>query len=128
MEATTDGSPHRNARSAGVFYLLNIVTGSLSLFFATRGVEGLGAAFNLAATGCYVLVTLLFFSLFKPVDRTLSLIAACFSMVGCTIAALGVFQLAPAGISPLVFFGAYVVLPWNQATRETSARYSRGLL
>ena len=110
MAATTDGSPLRTARSAGVFYLLNIVTGSLSLVFATRGAEGLGAAVNLAATGCYVVVTLLFFSLFKPVNRALSLIAACFSLVGCTIGALGVFQLAPAGISPLVFFGAYCLL------------------
>jgi hypothetical protein len=41
MEATTDGSPGRNARRAGLFYLLNILTGSLSLFFATRGAQGL---------------------------------------------------------------------------------------
>ena len=110
MEATTDGSPRRNARIAGVFYLLTIITGSLSLAFATRGAEGLGAAFNLASTGCYVGVTLLFFSLFKPAGRVLSGLAACFSGVGCTIAVLGVFQLAPTGISPLGFFGAYCLL------------------
>ena len=110
MEATTDGSPYRIARTAGLFYLLNILTGSLSLFFATRGAEGLGAAVNLAATGCYVVVTLLFFGLFKPVDRVLSLVAAFFSLVGCAIGALGVFQLAPAGIGPLAFFGAYCLL------------------
>ena len=52
---------------------------------ATRGAEGLGAAVNLAATGCYVVVTLLFFGLFKPVDRVLSLVAAFFSLVGCAI-------------------------------------------
>src|SRR5262245_65004313 len=110
MEATTNGSPRRNARSAALFYLLNILTGSLSLFFATRGSEALAAAFNLAATGCYVVVTLLFFSLFKPVNRALSLIAACFSLVGCTIAALGVFTLEAAGINPMAFFGAYCLL------------------
>src|SRR5262249_49074655 len=110
MEAITDGSPRRTARSAGVFYALNIVTGSLALFFAGRGLGRLGDAANLAATVFYVAVVLLFFSLFKPVNRNLSLIAACFGLVGCALGALGVFDISLAGISPLVFFGAYCLL------------------
>jgi len=110
MEAITDGSPRRTARSAGVFYALNIVTGSLALFFAGRGLGRLAAASNLAATVFYVAVVLLFFGLFKPVNRNLSLIAACFGLVGCALGALGVFDISLAGISPLVFFGAYCLL------------------
>ena len=37
MEATIDRSPYRIARTSGLFYLLDILTGSLSLFLATRG-------------------------------------------------------------------------------------------
>jgi hypothetical protein len=41
-------------------------------------------------------VTTLFYELFKPVNRSLSLVAAFFSLVGCAILAFGgLFQLAP---------------------------------
>jgi len=56
----------------------------------------LGLATGLVATACYIAVTALFYALFKPVHRSLSLIAAFFSLVGCAILAFAsLFQLAP---------------------------------
>jgi len=68
---------------------------------------------SLAASACYVVVTLLFYSLFKPVDRSLSLIAAVFSLVGCAMGVLSVFHLLPSpinSINSLVLFGCYCLL------------------
>lgn len=119
METTTDGSPSLQARLAGLFYALNIVTGSLALYFAARGLGRFGDASNLIAAACYVVVTLLFFGLFKPVSRSLSLLAACFSLAGCVLSALGVLGLLPAGIHPLAFFGAYCLLIGGLILRST---------
>jgi hypothetical protein len=56
----------------------------------------LGLATGLIATACYVAVTALFYELFRPVNRSLSLLAAFFSLVGCAILAFAsLFQLAP---------------------------------
>ena len=56
----------------------------------------LGLATDLIATACYIAVTALFYDLFKPVNRSLSLLAAFFSLVGCAISAFAsLFQLAP---------------------------------
>lgn len=46
----------------------------------------------------------------RPVNRSLSLLAAFFSLVGCAIGVLNLFHLAPFRISPLVFFGFYCLL------------------
>ncbi len=105
MERIAEASPRLKARIAGVFYLLNILTGAFALVFVSGRVVA-----NLIATACYVAVTLLFYDLFKPVNRNLSLVAAFFSLVGCAIGALSSFDLAPYHISPLVFFGFYCLL------------------
>jgi hypothetical protein len=42
-----------------------------------------GLAADLAGTAAYVAITAILYVLFKPVNRTLSLTAACFSLVGC---------------------------------------------
>lgn len=98
-------SPRLKARIAGVFYLLVFVTGSLALVL----VKGRIVA-NLIATACYVVVTLLFYDLFKPVNRNLSLLAAFFSLLGCASGALSSFQIVPLGINSLAFFGVYCLL------------------
>ncbi len=106
----TKASPSVKARTAGVFYLLTIVTGILSFFFAGRGLVAYGDAANLVATVCYIVVTLLFYDLFKPINRSLSLLAAFFSFVGYAFGALSAFHLAPAHINNLIFFGVYCLL------------------
>ncbi len=54
-------------------------------------------------------MTLLFYYIFKPVNRSLSLLAAFFGLVGCALGALTPFDLAPP-INPLVCFGFYCLL------------------
>ncbi|MGA3292525.1 MAG: DUF4386 domain-containing protein [Candidatus Acidiferrales bacterium] len=106
-------SPRLKARIAGVFYLITIVTGIFGEVFV-RGrliVYGDAAAtatnilahqtllrlgFALDLIPVYIVVTVLFYDLFKPVNRSLSLLAAFFSLAGCAIGALNsLFQLAP---------------------------------
>ena len=83
-EKIQDAAPR--ARMAGVFYLLTFVTGIFALLVRSR----LGSAAGLIAAACYVAVTLLFYYIFKPVNRKLSLLAALLSLVGSFVAiALG---------------------------------------
>jgi hypothetical protein len=55
-------------------------------------------------------VTLLFYFLLKPVNRSLSLLAAVFILAGCANDLLNLFHLAPYKINSLVFFGPYCLL------------------
>jgi hypothetical protein len=114
MERIAEASPRPSARITGVVYLLYFLTAILGEFFL-RGlvVDGdaaatannllahqplfrLGWATGLISTACYIAVTALFYGLFKPVNRSLSLVAAFLSLAGCTILAFSsLFQLAP---------------------------------
>ena len=78
--------------------------------FAGRGLIAYNDAANLIASGCYIVVTLLFYDLFKPINKRLSLLAAFSSFVGCAFGALSAFHLAPAHINNLMFFGFYCLL------------------
>ena len=113
-----EASPRFKARVAGVFYLLEMLTGAFAILFvggrlfvtgdaadtaarilAHVSLIHLGFAANLSQFACYVVVTGLFYELFKPVNRSLSLLAALFSLVGCTIGAVScLFYLAPLGV------------------------------
>jgi hypothetical protein len=56
----------------------------------------LGFALGLISTACYVAVTALFYQLFRPVSRSLALLAVCFSLMGLAIQTFGsLLQLAP---------------------------------
>jgi|CZKK01.1.fsa_nt_gi hypothetical protein len=114
MERIAEASPRPTARITGVVYLLYFLTAVLGEFFL-RGlvVDGdaaataanilahqplfrLGLATGLIATAGYIAVTALFYDMLKPVNRSLSLLAAFFSLVGCAILAFAsLFQLAP---------------------------------
>ncbi|HKE33854.1 MAG TPA: DUF4386 domain-containing protein [Candidatus Acidoferrum sp.] len=104
--------PLRRARIAGFFYLLTFLTGAFAAFISGKLVVYADVA-NLVASACYAVVTALLYGLFKPVDSSLSLIAAVFSLVGCILGALNVFRLIPFpinSINPLVLFGCYCLL------------------
>jgi uncharacterized protein DUF4386 len=113
MERIAEASPRPRARITGVVYSLYFLTAVFGVF-SLRGlvVDGdaaatvnnilahqplfrLGLATGLIATACYIAVTALFYDLFKPVNRSLSLLAAFFSLVGCAILAFAsLFQVA----------------------------------
>jgi len=115
MQPIGEASPRRKARIAGVFYLLEMLTGAFAIIFvggrlfvfgdtaatatnilAHESLFQLGFAANLIQFACYVAVTGLFYDLFKPVNKSLSLLAAFFSLVGCAIGAVScLFEFAP---------------------------------
>ena len=105
-ERITQTSPSLKARIAGVFYLLCFATGITALFVRGR----LGLVAGLTAGACYVAVTLLFYYIFKPVSRRLSLLAAIISLVGCAVGPLSLLLHVASPISPLVLFGFYCLL------------------
>ena len=77
-------SPRRTARIAGFFYLLTFTTGLIAFSVHTR----VGFAAGQIAGACDVAVTLLFYSLFRPVSRRMSLLAAFISLLACAIGLL----------------------------------------
>jgi uncharacterized protein DUF4386 len=117
MGPIREASPRLKARISGVFYLLEMLTGGFALFvggslvvsgdaaataaniLAHEPLFRLGFAADLIQFACYISVTALFYDLFKPVNRSLSLLAAFFSLVGCAIGALScLFHLAPLAV------------------------------
>lgn len=107
MTEQAAGQPLRTkARIAGVFYLLTILTGALAL--SANGSSRV--ALLVGSTVCYVAVTILFYGLFLPVNRSISAIAAAFSFLGCAQSLLGVFDMSLPGLNPLVLFGCYCLL------------------
>jgi hypothetical protein len=102
------------ARVAGAVYLLVFLAGGAAVL-ATSGVITLtdavatttnirlheqrfwlGFTFNLVVIASYLVVTALFYELFRPVSRQLSLHAVLFSVVGCAVQAGAlVFYAAP---------------------------------
>lgn len=99
-------SPRRKARIAGAFYLLTFLTGVRALF--VRGSPGL--SLGIIAGVSYIVVTLLLYEIFKPVNRSLSFLAASLSLAGCAIGPLTMVTHFIPRINPLVFFGFYCLL------------------
>jgi hypothetical protein len=114
MEPIAEVSPRLKARIAGLCYLLMLPTGGLAMFVRGRFVvKGDAAAtavnimaheswFRLAFAGdllvvvIYLVFTALLYDLMRPVSRSLSFLAALFSLAGCVIQGLAcLFELAP---------------------------------
>src|SRR5271156_944260 len=110
MERVAEASPRPGARITGAVYLLYFLTAVSAELFVGRGRLVLFDAVNLFADAFYIAVTLLFYHLFKPVNKGLSLIAAFFSLLGCVNDVLSLLNLAPYKINSLVFFGPYCIL------------------
>jgi hypothetical protein len=114
-EQTAEWSPRTKARIAGIFYLFTILISVLALLVT----GSLRSALLLASTVCYVVVTVLLYSLFRPVNRSISALAAIFSLVGCTLSILDVFHPGLFRINPLVFFGCYCLVIGYLILRST---------
>jgi hypothetical protein len=94
MSTSADAMSPR-ARTTGVVYLLYFLTAVSDEGFIGRGRVLVSDAVNLIACAFYIAVTLLFYYMFRPVNRNLSLLAAIFSLVGCANDVLSVLTLLP---------------------------------
>jgi hypothetical protein len=105
MISIREASPHLKARISGVFYFLSVLTA----IFAEAFVHGkLLYLFGLVPVLCFAAVTLLLYAIFKPVSRTVALIAASSNLAGLFFEAIEVHLL---GVNvALVFHGVYCVL------------------
>ncbi|HEY6968979.1 MAG TPA: DUF4386 domain-containing protein [Candidatus Angelobacter sp.] len=109
MKRIAKVSPSFKARIAGVLFLFLVLTSTFTEFFA-RGRLSFAAhiAAGVIEVSCMIAVTLIFYDIFKPVDRRLSLLAASFNFVAVTLELL---QFLPHGLNiGLGFHGFYWVL------------------
>jgi hypothetical protein len=117
-ERIAEASPRLKARIAGGLYLSGVanlfavvVVGSLVVngdaaatthnILAQETLYRLALTADLITVPCYIAVTALFYDLFKPVNRSLSLIAAFLGLAGSTMWALNDFFF----LAPLVVLG-----------------------
>jgi len=119
MQQISEPSPAPRARITGVVYLLYFLTAILGAYLDSRKLVVYAYASNLISDALYLTLTLLFYYLFKPVSRNLSLVAAVFSLLGCAVTVLSRFDLAPFHLSPLLFFGPYCLLIGYLILRST---------
>jgi len=104
-ERIAEASPRLKARIAGVLNLLAMLTG----VFASFIVHGrLGSIAELFAGACNIAVTMLLYDIFRPVNRSLSLLAAFFGLV---VSSMGVLKWHPRGVDMgLLALGIYCLL------------------
>ena len=134
---TNERSPVLNARIAGALYLLTIVTGIFAQGFVSERlvVSGdafatatnimthkifyeLGFTFYLIEMTSQIAVTALFYDLLKPVNRSLSLVAAFLGLSGCIIKVISrLFYVAPL----LVVGGAQYLNAFDQKQLQALA-------
>jgi hypothetical protein len=112
-----EDSPSPTARTIGVVYLLYFLTavfGALLMkglviptdavataqnLLAHQSVYRSGWEIGLAGNALYLAVTALFYGLLSPVNRSLAMMMAFFSLVGCTVQIFGgLLQVAPLTI------------------------------
>jgi hypothetical protein len=114
VERISEVSPRLKARVAGFFWLIVFVAGSLALYL------GGGVAFhaaNIVAPVSYAVATLVLYDLLKPVNRSVSLLAAIFSLVGCVVSLFGLTRFII--LRDLVFFGLHCLLVGYLIFRST---------
>jgi hypothetical protein len=113
--AMTEMSPRTKARLAGAFYLLTILTGIFAQGFISArlivpgdaaatannvlshdGLFRLGFAVYMIEMVCQIIMTVLIYDLLKPVNRSISLLAAVVGFIGCGIKTFSrLFYFAP---------------------------------
>src|SRR6185437_5706490 len=121
MDPIADTSPRQLARIAGALYLINILGGAFAIGFVpamlvvsgdavatARNIQAhellyrLGLAAHLVVTVTNVPLAVIFYELFRVVNRRLALLDACFILVATAIEADGLLN----QFSPLVLLGS----------------------
>jgi hypothetical protein len=114
IEGRVGAAPRVTARIAGLFWLLVFVTGIASMLLhgkmvvsgdaaataanilARESLFRLALASDLVATICYIAATVFVYVVLAPVNRSVSALAAAFSLVGCAAASVSfTLHLAP---------------------------------
>ena len=98
------------ARLTGAVYLAYFATTIVTTIVQSRVPRAIGITGNLLAFVLYAITSLLFYDLFKPVNKRLSLVAALVSLAGCVVGSLDVVHLPTYHVNALVFFGPYCLL------------------
>jgi hypothetical protein len=125
-ELSASGNRVRKARAAGACYLLTIILG---LFAAFAGSPSYARPALVIGTAAYGIVTVLLYLIFKPVNPGVSLIAAIFSLAGCTISILETAHVYQAPFNNLVLFGFYcLMLGWLSLRSDFTPRVVGWLL
>ncbi|MGA2948360.1 MAG: DUF4386 family protein [Candidatus Sulfotelmatobacter sp.] len=105
MERIAEASPRFKARIAAALNFFSLVTAALTELFVRGRLNYAGGYIAIAGIAA---VTLLFYDIFKPVNRGLSLLAASLAFVGLTFEAL---RLQPQGVNiAIVIHGFYCLL------------------
>jgi hypothetical protein len=105
MEWIAEASPRFKARIAGVLYFFSLLTAAFTELFARGRLNFVGG--YIAVSGM-VAVALLFYAIFKPVNRGLSLLAASFAFLGLSFEGL---RWQPHGVNiAIVIHGFYCLL------------------
>lgn len=114
-EQSAEASPRRKARLTGLFYLLTMLAGIFAQGFVSSRLVVSGDAAATATNilthatlfrwgfgvymiemACQIIFVALFYELLKPVNRSVSLVAAFLGLAGCAIKTLSrVFYIAP---------------------------------
>jgi hypothetical protein len=110
MQQIAEASPRFKARITGVVYLLYFLTAVSAEVLVGRTRPIAYDAVSLIADALYIAVTLLFYYMFKPVNRSVSGLAALLSLAGCGNEVLKLFHLAHYKINSLAFFGPFCLL------------------
>ena len=128
-ERITQASPRTVARIIGVLYLVTILTGVFAQAFVSErlvvsgdaaataasilthwSLYGLGFTVYMIEMACQIAMTAVFYSLLKPVNRSVALVGLCLGLAGSTIKTFSrVFYLAPL----FVLGGAHYLNAFN---------------
>ena len=84
------------ARVTGGVYLAYFLTAIVAQVLVGRKMVVAGDVVGLISYGFYAAVTVMFYLLFRPVSRVVSMVAAGFSLAGCLTGVMGVMHRAPA--------------------------------
>jgi len=109
-QPSMETAPRPRGRLTGVVYLLFFLTAILAQLLTSRNLIFAGTATNLVSIGFYLALGVLFYGMFKPVNRRISLLAALFNLAGCIVMTVGLFYPTLLPINPLWFFGPYCLL------------------
>lgn len=132
-------SPRVVARTAGVFYLITVITGLFAEvavrgnvivmndaaatarnILASESLYRLGFAADIVGGAAYVVVTVLLYELLRPVSRRISMLAAFFSLVGIAIGGIA----ALGHLAPLLLLKDGYLSPFNIAQLQALALLS----